>query len=121
MKEYVYRYRIALSDTDAGSIVYHSNYISIAERARMEMLREAGVEGKILDAEEVSIEYMRPGLFDDEVCVHSTISEAGEGKCIIRQTIERGDDTLAKLSVHAVLKTFPGLSAEYIPEELTRA
>ena len=78
-------------------------------------------EGKILDAEEVSIEYMRPGLFDDEVCVHSTISDAGEGKCIIRQTIERGDDTLAKLSVHAVLKTFPGLSAEYIPEELTRA
>ena len=52
MKEYVYRYRIALSDTDAGGIVYHSNYISIAERARMEMLREAGVEGKILDAEE---------------------------------------------------------------------
>ncbi len=35
--------RVYYEDTDAGGIVYYANYLKFAERARTEMLREAGI------------------------------------------------------------------------------
>ena len=39
---YSYTTRIYYQDTDAAGIVYHANYLAIAERARTEALREMG-------------------------------------------------------------------------------
>ena len=40
---HVYPVRVYYEDTDAGGVVYHSNYLRFAERARTELLREIGV------------------------------------------------------------------------------
>ena len=37
------QFRVYWEDTDAGGIVYHSNYLNFAERARTEFVRELGV------------------------------------------------------------------------------
>ena len=121
MREFIYEYRISLSDTDAGGIVYHSNYIAIAERARTEMLREIGIEKMILDAEEIDIEYMRPGTVDDLVTVHSTVSAIDDGQCAISQIVERGDETLAEMHVKAFLRSLSDLNVVPVPYELTEA
>lgn len=121
MREFIYSYRIPLSDTDAGGIVYHSNYIAIAERARMEMLRDIGMERMVLDAEEISVEYKRPGIFDDLVIVHSTVSVIDDRRCVVSQIAVRGDDTLAELQVKAVLRSLPDLEEVPVPHELTEA
>jgi acyl-CoA thioester hydrolase len=36
--------RVYYEDTDAGSVVYHSNYLNFMERARTEWLRALGFE-----------------------------------------------------------------------------
>ena len=36
--------RVYYEDTDAGGIVYHSNYLNFCERARTEYLRDLGIE-----------------------------------------------------------------------------
>ena len=36
--------RVYYEDTDAGGVVYHSNYINFFERARTEWLRQLGYE-----------------------------------------------------------------------------
>ena len=40
--------RIYYQDTDAGGIVYHSNYLDYAERARSEMLLEMGYSNHVM-------------------------------------------------------------------------
>ncbi|TOP05405.1 acyl-CoA thioesterase, partial [Vibrio parahaemolyticus] len=35
-------------DTDAGGVVYHSNYLKFFERARTEMLRAKGISQHVL-------------------------------------------------------------------------
>ncbi|MDP3307724.1 thioesterase family protein, partial [Methylotenera sp.] len=36
--------RVYYEDTDAGGVVYHSNYLNFMERARTEWLRDLGFE-----------------------------------------------------------------------------
>jgi acyl-CoA thioester hydrolase len=65
--------RVYYEDTDAGGVVYHARYLAFAERARTEMLREAGVphadmaanEGLIFVVRRVKIDYLRPARLDD--------------------------------------------------------
>ncbi len=40
---YINNVRIYYEDTDAGGVVYHSNYLKFAERARTEMLRKMNI------------------------------------------------------------------------------
>ena len=44
MVPFVFPVRVYYEDTDAGGVVYHSNYLRFAERARTELLREAGID-----------------------------------------------------------------------------
>ena len=39
---YTFTLRVYYEDTDAGGIVYYSNYLKFAERARSELLRSIG-------------------------------------------------------------------------------
>ena len=40
--------RVYYEDTDAGGIVYNSNYLNFMERARTEWLRSLGIEQDVL-------------------------------------------------------------------------
>ena len=40
--------RVYYEDTDAGGVVYHSNYLNFMERARTELLRELGYDQDVL-------------------------------------------------------------------------
>ena len=40
--EHLHPIRVYYEDTDAGGVVYYSNYLRFAERARTEFLRDAG-------------------------------------------------------------------------------
>ena len=75
--------RIYYEDTDAGGVVYHSNYLNFFERARTEMLRDLGFEqnelreqsGVIFAVRTMQIEYLRPAKFNDLVHVSAAISQ----------------------------------------------
>lgn len=105
--EHVYPVRVFWEDTDAGGVVYHSNYLKFMERARSEMIRESGVSqtamaaecGAVLVVASLSIEYRRPAVLEDALHVRSALAELRRASCVIRQDIFRGEELLTRGSV----------------------
>ncbi|MCF6191028.1 MAG: tol-pal system-associated acyl-CoA thioesterase [Cocleimonas sp.] len=97
--------RVYYEDTDAGGVVYHSNYINFFERARTEWLRQLGYELDELARDEqlifvvraVSCEYLRPAIFNDELFVSAEIINRGNTSIQFEQKVMRvskeGDKT----------------------------
>lgn len=99
--------RIHWENTDAGGIVYHSEYLKFAERARTEMLRLAGIDqrrmledsGLAFAVAHLSIAYRRPARLDDALVVDSRLDHMGGALLDLVQTIRRDAEVLAELSV----------------------
>jgi len=89
--------RVYYEDTDAGGVVYHSNYINFFERARTEWLRQLGYELDQLADEQLLIfvvrslncDYLRPAVFNDELFVSAEIKELGRTSIIFEQKVMR--------------------------------
>ncbi len=89
--------RVYYEDTDAGGVVYHSNYINFFERARTEWLRQLGYELDILAQNEqlifvvraISCDYLRPAVFNDELFVSAEIIELGKTSIVFQQKVMR--------------------------------
>lgn len=105
----IYRYttRIYYQDTDAGGIVYHANYLSLAERARTEALREMGAPhaemvacyGVMFVVQRVNLLYQRPARLDDLVTVETDFTALSGARVTLRQNFLRDSDSLAVLDV----------------------
>jgi len=89
--------RVYYEDTDAGGVVYHSNYISFFERARTEWLRQLGYEldelaqdeGVLFVVRAVTCDYLRPALFNNELFVSAEIRELGKTSIQFTQKVMR--------------------------------
>lgn len=89
--------RIYYEDTDAGGVVYYTNYLKFMERARTEWLRAQGFEqpellrdhSVIFVVRAVQIEYLRPALFNDLLKVSVHLHQTGRSWIELDQTVER--------------------------------
>lgn len=89
--------RVYYEDTDAGGVVYHSNYINFFERARTELMRQLGYEldelaeeaGIMFVVRSLNCEYLLPAKFNDELFVTAEIIEASKTRIIFEQHITR--------------------------------
>ncbi|MDI9407767.1 MAG: YbgC/FadM family acyl-CoA thioesterase [Candidatus Pacebacteria bacterium] len=98
--------RIAYADTDAGGVVYHARYLEIAERARLEMLRDCDLlemvtgiggarnQGAAPDLDAVQlvvrraeIDYRLPVRLDDLVLVQSRVIDWSGARFTLEQLI----------------------------------
>ncbi len=108
-REHRFALRVYFEDTDTGQIVYHANYLKFMERARSDMLREAGIDQRMaLDSglgvyavTELAIKYRRPARLDDDLLVVSTVEEVRAASCRIHQRVMRGDEIVADARVVA--------------------
>ena len=99
--------RVYYEDTDSGGVVYYANYLKYLERARTEWLRALGFEldalarehGAIFIVRSLSIEYLRPAAFNDEIAATVELGELGGGQIILMQRITRGAEDLATARV----------------------
>lgn len=104
MNEFRWPVRVYYEDTDSGGVVYYANYLKFMERARTEWLRSLGFEQDELHAREgvlfavrsVSIEYLRPGRFNDRLQVVSTLQECRRASLAFQQRVERLPDQEAE-------------------------
>ncbi|MCK6261938.1 tol-pal system-associated acyl-CoA thioesterase [Vibrio sp. ZSDE26] len=81
-------------DTDAGGVVYHSNYLKYFERARTEMLRSIGVSQHSLLEENVAfvirhidIDFLQGARLDEQLNVVTTISNLKKASITFCQEI----------------------------------
>ena len=120
--------RVYYEDTDAGGIVYHSNYLKFAERARTEWLRALGIEHRRWREEtglgfvvrRCEIDYRRPAWLDDMLVVTTRILEIAGASMLIEQVVRREDEHVARLELTLALTDREGRPAR-LPQDLRAA
>lgn len=95
--EFIWPVRIYYEDTDVGGVVYYANYLKFMERARTEWLRQLGIDQTQLKQQEklifvvrqLTINYLKPALFDDLLHVTISLTQLGKVSLTITQKILR--------------------------------
>ena len=100
MNPFVWKVRVYWEDTDAGGVVYHSQYLNFFERARTEWLRSLGIHQAKMASEDnvlfairnMEIDFVQAARLDDEldITVHSVIT--GGVRMTLSQDMTRCSD-----------------------------
>ena len=97
-------------DTDAGGVVYHSQYLNFMERARTEFLRSLGLMqtalrddlGVLFVVRDIQIRFKKPAKFDDALNVNTQLLNVGRSLLEFEQNIYRGDEHFIAAKVDVV-------------------
>ena len=100
MIPFVWKVRVYWEDTDAGGVVYHSQYLNFFERARTEWLRAKGVhQAKIASEDNVlfairhmDINFVQAARLDDELDITVYNVDAGGVRMTFNQKMTRCSD-----------------------------
>lgn len=100
--------RVYYEDTDAGGVVYHSNYLKYCERGRTEFLRALGIEqSRFVDmgfvVRRMVCEFLKPARLDDLLAVRTVYRESGGARLELFQDVRRGDEVLFEAEVTVAL------------------
>lgn len=110
--EHILPLRVYYKNTDAGGIVYYTNYLKYMERERSDMLRKLGIDQgemlKFLNPDNIKfvvvrseVDYIKSAELDDEITVHTRVSDLGKASLSMTQEVRRRDDILAKDVIRA--------------------
>lgn len=118
--------RVYWENTDAGGVVYHSQYLNFAERARSEGLRLLGLSQQaVVDdlkiafaVAKATLDFKRPARLDDALVVETAIVNVGASLMDMEQWIRRGEDLLVHLSLRVVCVSVGDFRAVRIPASL---
>jgi len=108
MMEPVFRtqYRVIYGDTDSGGVMYHANYLRLAEIGRTELMRSWAIpykelerQGLVLPVTESYLRYKASAKYDDMLTIATSFAEMKLVSCrfhyrITRWEEERGRDQL---------------------------
>jgi len=135
LTEFIWPVRVYYEDTDRGGVVYHSNYLNFMERARTEWLRSLHLEqddiindhGIVFVVRSLSIDYLKPALFNDALVVKTTIQKLAKVSIVFKQFIVRESDEqiltqgTVKIASFSPVKNRPEPLPEAIYEKFTTA
>ncbi len=105
---HIFPVRVYYEDTDAAGVVYHSNYLKFAERARTEALRNAGFnQSELLSGSEkigfamrrCVVDFFKPARLDDLLTIHTRLHDINKVSMSMQQMICKGDEKLVSLEV----------------------
>jgi len=122
---FVWPVRVYFEDTDAGGVVYHSQYLNFFERARTEMLRAMGISqtelkekhGYIWVVLDINVKFRQAARLDDELLVTAQLQWVKGVRQGFRQEITRkSDDVLvATAELSAVMLHADSLKPARVP------
>ena len=116
--------QVYYEDTDAGGVVYHSQYLNFMERARTEFLRSIGFAqtalkddlGILFVVRDIQIRFRKPAKFDDALNVHTKLVNVGRSLLAFEQNIHRGDEHLIAAKVEVVCIEAASFKPTSIPQ-----
>jgi acyl-CoA thioester hydrolase len=108
------RVRVRYAETDQMGVVYHANYLVWFEVGRVELMRQRGLDYKLLEQEEgcwivvveATARYKSPARYDDELIVETTVESVRGPVIRFGYRILRAEDSLLLCegeTVHVVL------------------
>ncbi|MFT3987728.1 tol-pal system-associated acyl-CoA thioesterase [Aestuariivirga sp.] len=100
--------RVYYEDTDAGGIVYHSNYLKYCERGRTDCLRLRGIHHSRLDGlafvvRRMACDFLKPARLDDLLDVETRMIEVGGARVVLAQRVLKGLEALFTAEVTVAL------------------
>jgi tol-pal system-associated acyl-CoA thioesterase len=121
--------RVYYQDTDAGGVVFHAQYLAFMERARTELLNEAGIDlahlverhGILVMVHHIEVKYHAPARLNELLSVSAEVVKMGRASFVFRQRVERGAELLVEADVTIALVERSRMKPARMPEELTRA
>lgn len=118
----VYRVKIRVyyEDTDAGGIVYHTNYIKYCERARSEIFfaqnkQPTDGEGSGFVVRKIDADFLGTSKLGDMLSVESKLVSQKNSSIILEQNIYKEDKKI--FSMHIVLVFVRQGKPARIPEQ----
>ncbi|MDV7103876.1 tol-pal system-associated acyl-CoA thioesterase [Vibrio sp. TH_r3] len=117
---------IYYEDTDAGGVVYHSNYLKFFERARTELLRDKGISQHDLLAQNIGfvvrhidIDFMQGAKLDDQLMVVTRVAELKKASIVFCQEIVNLEQrTLCKAIVKVACVNSEKMKPQAIPSSI---
>ena len=96
--------RIYYEDTDAGGIVYHTNYIKYCERARSELFFKKGIppmdeEKSGFVVSSINANFLGMAFLGDMVEVTMDILEKKYSSAMIKQTVIKEDKVIFSMDI----------------------
>ncbi len=100
--------RVYYEDTDAGGVVYHSNYLKYCERARSDCLRLLGIhQHQFKDmgfvVRRMVCDFLKPARLDDLVTVETRFQAMAGARLELSQKVVLGNNTLFEAAVTVAL------------------
>ena len=126
MLDFTWQARVYYEDTDSGGVVYYANYLKFLERARTEWLRALGFaqsrlrdeEQKIFVVRQVSIDYLKPAVFDDLLEITVKAAKTGRASLTLEQQILRQSTLLCMASVQIACVNSLNFRPQSLPQAL---
>ncbi len=113
--------RVRYSETDQMHMAYYANHFIWMEVARTNHFRALGVpygelekKGVLLPVAEAHCKYRKPARYEDDVEVHTAVTEVKRASIRIEYQLKRPDDG-ALLSEGWTLHPFTDLSGKVVP------
>ncbi len=104
--------RVYYEDTDAGGIVYHSNYLNFCERARSDAFFGLGLmpilESGHFVAKRVVADYFLSAKLGDLLKVKTELLEMRAASFVLKQIISKDEKKLFELEITLAYITFEG-------------
>jgi acyl-CoA thioester hydrolase len=121
--------RVYYQDTDAGGVVFHAQYLAFMERARTELLNEAGIDlarfaerhRLLFMVHRIVVDYHAPAKLNDLLSVGAEVVKMGRASLVFRHRVERGTELLVEANVALALVDQDRMRPARMPEELQLA
>jgi acyl-CoA thioester hydrolase len=121
--------RVYYQDTDAGGVVFHAQYLAFMERARTELLNEAGIDlarfvekhGILVMVHRIEVTYHSPARLNDLVSVSAEVVKMGRASFVFRQRVERAGELLVEADITLALVDRARMKPARMPAELEQA
>ena len=102
--------RVRYGETDQMGVVYHGNYLAYFELGRTELIRQFGLSyaelerrGVRLPVVDVSVRYTSPARYDDEILIHTELTESSPARMRFDYELRHSDDDRLLARGHSVL------------------
>lgn len=115
-------------DTDAGGVVYHSNYLNFFERARTEWLKAIGVKQTALLADDIAfvvkraeLDFCRAARFEQDLFVESFVIEMKKASLTFQQRLVNHEgDVYCEGKILVACITLSRMKPRAIPQNIVQ-
>jgi acyl-CoA thioester hydrolase len=115
--------KVRFYELDPYDHVNHTNYFAYFETARIEYLNEMGWaldvlkdRGWQLVVVDISARFLAAARYGEELTIHTWVVDAGRVKSTWRQTMLRGEEEVARVSLTAAFTDLDGRPRRLPPE-----